>query len=327
MEDMRYSDLIARVKERDQAAMHELYTETRNDSYFLAKTYLKNEKDIVSVLQDAYILILGRIHRYNLTQSLEQWIHGIIATLSIRKLKQNKVKLGTKEQVLPFNRNEEFIPEEWMEQADRRRDVMRFIEGMEPGPRMVLLLSTLGEMSLPEISERMGISLTEVQSHLSSARQTLEMQIPAGTPASPMPYGATPRITLLLKAEAQQTSMPLDMAKTIYQQVMLFFMSGGKVPDLDEKQPSSGQDKGGGFLLNVLPILIMIVAVAMAMVFYGMRYKKNDQIVAKQLVSEYHQSKQEALAKGESWPGVPSPSSDPAETTLEQETGWELIES
>ena len=83
----RMKTFVTELQRGDQTHFTELYYMTVAGASVVAKKYLKSQEDMDDVLQEAYMVSLGRI-RVKKPESYPSWLNQIVATRSLNMLRR-----------------------------------------------------------------------------------------------------------------------------------------------------------------------------------------------------------------------------------------------
>lgn len=287
MDETTQALLFQQARMGDQSAIHELYTDTRDEAYFAARRYIGGETDVTGILKDTYIITFGRLGEVPPGKGFTAWLHYVLAIQCLNYLRGRRMALDVKEEFTGFPAEGELFPASWVEEEPRRGEVLRVIDGLPDGQRLAVTLHYLGGLSVAEIAQCMGVREAAANTHLQMGKNALR----AGSPEAAAPDSGQPVLIRLFRAEAAAAQMPPEVAKDVYQEMMLFFMDGKKAPKLvSAAAPSSG---GGGKGKGFLPWLIMFVLVALAIVFLFWNFQRQQKAIGQQKVAEYEMNKAE----------------------------------
>src|SRR5436309_15806860 len=84
------SDLVARLKARDKAALEDLLREHGGRLYGVALQIMRNETDAQEAVQDALITIWNKIDQFEGRSAFTTWLHRVTANAALMKLRKNK---------------------------------------------------------------------------------------------------------------------------------------------------------------------------------------------------------------------------------------------
>jgi RNA polymerase sigma factor (sigma-70 family) len=162
--------LIEMCIKNDRKAQALLYKKFASRLYGTALRYTTNKDDAQEVLQDAFIKIFKNLKNYLGTGSLEGWMKRIVIRTAIEQLRKK-------------HRNIQFEPMQEPELSDwtysfafdqlNSEEIMKAMEQMPTGYRMVLNMYAIEGYSHKEIAEELKINEGTSKSQLARARKYL----------------------------------------------------------------------------------------------------------------------------------------------------------
>ena len=182
---------IARgLRQRDVALLHALVGQYqyRLVRYF---TYLLGRRDPVDdLVQETWLRVLERGHSYDGQSRFEPWLFTVARNLALDYLRKRRVfSLDSKDSLEPDL--ESLAPVSQapspFEQAARTEDAQRLahsLQMLEPIYREALVLRFQEDLSLQEMADVVGASVSTVSSRIYRGLATLRAQMEGGTNAS-----------------------------------------------------------------------------------------------------------------------------------------------
>ncbi len=165
--------LLAGCKAGKREAQAQLYRLTAPKMMAICMRYSKDQMEAEDVMQIAYVKIFQKIGEFREEGSFEGWMKRIVLNSAIENYRKNLRML----QVV----NIEDAPELASQQADYSslgmQDLMRVIQKLADGYRMVFNMYVIEGYSHKEIAETLGISEGASKSQLSRARAILQQEI------------------------------------------------------------------------------------------------------------------------------------------------------
>lgn len=286
MDEALMKQLRLQAQAGDQSAIYELYTETRGFAYYAALRYLGGEKDIQPILKDTYIIAFGRLREIPPGKNFVQWLNYVLAVKCINHLRGQMVGFLPREPFAGIIDDREPFPAAWLEQAQVRSDVLELIRALPEAQKQAIQLHHMGGLSLSETAQCMNITEIVASGHMQMGVAALRAEMHGEELAA----DAEPVLTTLFRMDAAGAEMPAAVAKEVYQEMMLFFMGGGKAPKLViaiASTSSSKGSKGKGWL----PWVISLTAVTLLLVFLFWNFQRTQRKVGETLVSEHLQNK------------------------------------
>lgn len=171
----KYSEeeLIARCKKGKRDAQQELYSMYSDKMLALCIRYVGNQFEAEDVLVVAFMKIFEKIDQYTGKGNFEGWIRRIMVNESLmylRKQKQTKYHedLETAERETATELSDSNLEAE---------DLMKLIQELPNGYRVVFNLYAIEGFSHKEIAQQLNISEGTSKSQLSKARNMLKRMI------------------------------------------------------------------------------------------------------------------------------------------------------
>lgn len=139
--------------------------------------YANNEDDAVEILNDGFLKIFKEIHRYkpaytNEINSFKGWLRKIMVCTAIDHFRKNKKHRLVGE--LDIATVQTSAQEENGLDKLSYDEIIRFIQNLSPGYRIVLNLFIVEGFSHEEIADQLGISIGTSKSNLAKARKQLQ---------------------------------------------------------------------------------------------------------------------------------------------------------
>ena len=237
-------NILERARRGDQDAIRWLFDETKSYAYFVARRYLQSDADAEDVLQEAYITAFGRLDTFD-GGNFRAWLHKIVVNKCLNAVKKKKVIFVSGEELpeLPDD-NGEIIPSEWLERAEKRRDILNIVNALPPGQRMAVSLFYFENLPVAEIAAIMEVAVNTVTSHLVHGRNAIRKAVLMEEEKGNKLYGIVPLplLTQLFELEAEKAMMPESVSKTVWEGTVRGLKAGGL---LSEANASRAGDGGG----------------------------------------------------------------------------------
>ena len=208
-------ELVQKVAAGDRAAFEDLYRETCRSVYFTCLGFLKDEQEAQDVTQEVYLTVFEQMGTLEDAGKFRPWLYRIAANKSINCLKKkHPIPVGDEQfQDMETEENENFLPEEYALNADKREMVLKIVrETCSDVLYQTILLHYFNEFSIAEISEIMECPEGTVKYRLSVARAKIRDGVLRHEKKSgerlyvvaPIPF-----LTLLFTTQMQDTQMLL----------------------------------------------------------------------------------------------------------------------
>jgi RNA polymerase sigma factor (sigma-70 family) len=166
-------ELIEGCKRKDAKAQKNLYERYSGRLYALCCRYIKEKMEAEDVFITAFTKILDRIDQYKGEGSFEGWMKRVVVNESLTYLRRNK-NMYLEMDIEAADREPDF---EKLESHLQAEDLMKMIEALPSGYRIVFNLYAIDGYSHKEIAEQLGISENTSKSQLSRARVALQKSL------------------------------------------------------------------------------------------------------------------------------------------------------
>lgn len=166
-------ELIEGCKRKNAQAQKHLYDHYAGKLYALCCRYIKEKMEAEDVLIIAFTKILDRIDQYKGEGSFEGWMKRIVVNESLSYLRRNK-NMYLEMDIEAADREPDF---EKLENELHAEDLMKLIDALPSGYRIVFNLYAIDGYSHKEIAEQLGISENTSKSQLSRARVVLQKSL------------------------------------------------------------------------------------------------------------------------------------------------------
>ncbi|MBQ9869662.1 MAG: sigma-70 family RNA polymerase sigma factor [Ruminococcus sp.] len=226
MNELQWRELVEQTKKGDMDAFEKLYTQTNRSVYFTALKLLANEDNAKDVMQDTYITAIEKLGELHDGAKFPQWVNAIAVNKCrryFRKPAEDSLDEQT-EQGFDLSDDASFIPEEYVTNEVKRKVVMDIITRvLSDVQRQTVIMYYYNEMSLEQIAQVMDCPVKTVSSRLVSSREKIKEAVliyekKQGDRLHCV--AVVPILTLILKAEAQSTSVP-DIALGVFGKALM----------------------------------------------------------------------------------------------------------
>jgi RNA polymerase sigma factor (sigma-70 family) len=163
-------ELIKGCIRRDRSAQKRLYDTYSSKMYALCHRYVKDSMEAEDVLVMAFTKIFERIDQFRGEGNFEGWIRRVVVNEALTWLRRNKsmyleTDLEVADRQPDYHQLSDHLEAE---------DLLRLIQELPSGYRIVFNLYAIDGYSHKEIAEQLGISENTSKSQLSRARTYLQ---------------------------------------------------------------------------------------------------------------------------------------------------------
>jgi len=166
-------ELIEGCRQKNSQAQKSLYDQYAGKLYALCCRYIKEKMEAEDVLIIAFTKILDRIDQFKGEGSFDGWMKRIVVNESLTYLRRNK-NMYLEMDIEAADLEPDF---EKLESHLQVEDLMKMIEALPSGYRIVFNLYAIDGYSHKEIGEQLGISENTSKSQLSRARVALQKSL------------------------------------------------------------------------------------------------------------------------------------------------------
>lgn len=208
-------ELVGRARRGDTDAVSALYEQTYSKVYYTVKSMIKNEDDVLDVLQDAYLKAFTHLNSFEGGEKFLPWVKQIAANTARDRLRRKTPALFGEltadetqtpaEERIPDERPA-FLPEASLDAAETQRLIREILDGLPDDQRAVVGMYYYEELSVREIAEALGVSESAVKSRLLYARRKIEARVRDLEKKGTKLYGAAPLPFLLFLLRSQQAN-------------------------------------------------------------------------------------------------------------------------
>lgn len=254
-------ELVQKAAAGDRAAFEELYRTTCRSVYFTCFGFVKDEQEAQDIAQDVYLTAFEQLGTLEDAGKFKSWLYRIAANKSIKHLRKKQPVLPGDDKLedLETEENENFLPEEYALNADKRKLVLEITRKVCTDVQyQTILLYYFNELSIAEIAEIMECLEGTVKNRLSVARSKIKegvLRYEKKSGDKLHSFAVIPFLTTLFTAQMQDMPMP---------SFSLGFL--GEPPK--SKLAASAAKTGGRVMLKSLQIKI-IAGIAAAVVSVG----------------------------------------------------------
>jgi RNA polymerase sigma factor (sigma-70 family) len=166
-----HAPLIEECRKGSSRAQFRLYNQYSKAMYNIAYRMLNNREDAEDILQEAFIDCFRNISSFRFESTFGAWLKRILINKCINHLQKNKIDLTLTDN-LPANAYEE--------EEETEYDITNIIKGIEKLPdgyRVILTLYLLEGYDHSEISQILGISESTSKSQYSRAKHKLRSNL------------------------------------------------------------------------------------------------------------------------------------------------------
>jgi len=189
--------LLARIRAGDKAACDDCIREHSPGIYRLALRLMRDEYEAEEVLQETFLNAFKGISRFDGRSGLRTWLYRIAYNSAMMRLRRPRREFVSVEEASDPETGtpvpqELFdwgnVPEDALEKAELRNEMMRAIRELPEKLRAVFVMRDLEDFSTEETAAALGVKIEVVKTRLHRARLRLRESL-SGYFASGAPAG------------------------------------------------------------------------------------------------------------------------------------------
>lgn len=169
----RETELIEACRRNDRTAQKALFERMAPRMLSVCRRYVRDRMEAEDVLVMSFTKIFERIGQYKGEGSFEGWVRRIVVNESLTFLRKNKMMYLETDLESAERETGPALQETGLE----AEDLLRLIQELPAGYRMVFNLYAIDGFSHKEIAEQMGITESTSKSQLSRARTHLQARL------------------------------------------------------------------------------------------------------------------------------------------------------
>lgn len=220
---MTYTQAVELALNGDSSGFDFLYNSTKNNKYYLALKYVKNEEAAKDVLQDAYIRAWKNLDKLKEPEKFDSWLAQIVVNTAKNELeKRNHTPLDLRtdsgedeDDTEIFDRavsSWDNVPELEYTREETRQLVHELIDSLSDEQRLVVIAFELEGLTTKEIAEQLGCSEATVKSRLRYGRNNIKQKAEELQKKGYKLYSIAPVTLLLLLLEKEQTVFAAEIS-------------------------------------------------------------------------------------------------------------------
>lgn len=212
------ADAVKSYQDGDKEAFATVYEQSYRYLHACVMHVVKDEEAAQDMLQETYLEIVKSAGTLKDAQNFLNWAAVIANRKCFAYLKKNKnLPVEDMDGIMEeIPDDEALIPEELMQDGEKRRLIREIIDGLSDMQRLCVIGYYYNEQSLESLAEEFGVPVGTVKSHLSRARAKIklaveELDVKKGTRL----YNVAPLMFVLLEEEAKACILkPMSAALT-----------------------------------------------------------------------------------------------------------------
>ena len=174
MRNLSDQEIIDSVRKGNSSDYSILVNRYKNKAFSMLKRMLKNEFDAEEILQDCFLKAYKSLNNFKGESKFSTWFYRIVYNSALTKLSSQKRKTETEMTSVEdhINLESQYNSNE-IEKMDVNHLIHKTISKLPERYSAIITMFYLNEMTIDEISEAMGISISNVKVMLHRSRNAL----------------------------------------------------------------------------------------------------------------------------------------------------------
>jgi RNA polymerase sigma-70 factor, ECF subfamily len=177
--------LVARARDRDEAAIRSIMQSNNRRLYRLARGILRNDSEAEDVVQETYVRAFTHLDQFRGESSLSTWLSRIAMNEALGRLRGQRANVEwtslpqptLEAQIIQFPLAASTDPEKTMAQREIQQVVERAIDEIPEPFRLVFITRVIEGMNVEETAEILGLKPETVKTRLHRARAMLRENV------------------------------------------------------------------------------------------------------------------------------------------------------
>ncbi len=177
---MKDQNAISRLKRGDLNGLEALVSRYQAQAVHAAYMILYDRPLAEDVVQSAFVKVAERIHQFDDERPFAPWFFRIVVNDALKIAKKQKRNVSLDEQLdEPTAQLAKWLtdpglqPEKLVEQKETRQIILKAIQSLPPGQRAVIVMRYYLDMSMSDMTIKMGRPLSTIKWWLRDARRRL----------------------------------------------------------------------------------------------------------------------------------------------------------
>ncbi len=157
----------------DRQSQSQLYHLLHQKMFVVCLRYAKSREEAEEILQEGFIKVFEFIHQYKFSGPFEGWVRKIMVNCALQKYRSKKLHAVVDIDPVTI----ENIGDENIISQIGTKELLKMVQKLPPGYRMVFNLYVFEGMKHREIAKHLNISEGTSKSNLSDARAILQRAV------------------------------------------------------------------------------------------------------------------------------------------------------
>ena len=164
--------LIQNCLKGDQSALSQLISQYQNQMYSVCLSILKKPDEAQEATQDTFIKMYNALNKFNPDSKFSSWLYKIAYRTSLDYLRKRKKTVDIEEVAFSMENNE-LNNEDVLINDELSKQLLNAINLLNPEEAGIIRMFHLEEMSVKELADITGMSISNVKVKLFRGRKKL----------------------------------------------------------------------------------------------------------------------------------------------------------
>ncbi|MGB0931116.1 MAG: RNA polymerase sigma factor [Chitinophagales bacterium] len=172
---MTEPQIIAACKNGNPAAQKQLYEQYKGKMMGVCLRYARNRAEAHDMFQEGFINIFKDLHQYQPTGAFGGWMRRVMVNTALKHIRREKRHLFTHIETSEIE--DSYQSNEDVFSSFREKALLKMVQQLPDGYRMVFNLYVIEGYSHKEIAEQLEVSLSTSKTQLRKAKMALQKMI------------------------------------------------------------------------------------------------------------------------------------------------------
>lgn len=177
------NDVIKRILSGEKELYEILLRRNNQKLYRIIRSYINDQNEIEDLMQNTYLKAYEKLFQFKFKSSFSTWLIRIAINESLARIKEKgriraiNLQTGDEYQVFEIPDTEQLNPENKIIMNEEKQLLENAIDSLDSKYKSVYVLSEIEEMTMKEISQCTGLSVSNVKVRLFRAKTMLKEKL------------------------------------------------------------------------------------------------------------------------------------------------------
>jgi RNA polymerase sigma-70 factor (ECF subfamily) len=163
----------------DKEGLEYLVSTYQNLAYTIAIKIVLNREDAEEVVQDSFMKAFASLGNFRKASKFSTWLYRIVYNTALTRMSSKPIPTADLDDYFENVKYVGIEDQQWnlIRYSERKKYVDLALSRLQQEDRLVITLSYIGELTVPEICEILGKKKSAVKMRLLRARKQLEVEL------------------------------------------------------------------------------------------------------------------------------------------------------